>query len=115
MISETAPYLLTLSHSRRLPLVLFSWCQMEMVAVKCWVFVLILMSFSVLMAKLYVFQLANENDKEQSLSNGGDPNPPPFHLSFIFISQMTFLPRNFIKIKYISNIPDISSNVSKYF
>ena len=33
MISETAPYLLTLSRSRRLPLVLFSWCQMEMVAV----------------------------------------------------------------------------------
>ena len=34
MISETAPYLLTLSRSRRLPLVLFSWCQMEMVAVE---------------------------------------------------------------------------------
>ena len=34
MISVMAPYLLTLSRSRRLPLVLFSWCQMEMVAVE---------------------------------------------------------------------------------
>ena len=58
-------------------------------------------------------QPANENDKSNLSS--GDPLPPSFLPSFIFISQMTFLPRNFIKIKYISIFRQMFPNISENF